>query len=64
MQYFLIESVVNTMKSIFDIPQEDKVRLWHTYGIKTYEQIVKLETTLQDFDVGSGQVFKPFYMYL
>lgn len=48
------------MKSIFNIPEDEKVRLWNKYLEKTYEQIVKLDTALQDFGVGSGQVSVDF----
>ena len=42
------EHVMNTMKELYNIPEERKCRLWHKYMLSTYDLLNKLEEAIQD----------------
>uniref|UniRef100_A0A671NJH8 Ubiquitin carboxyl-terminal hydrolase n=1 Tax=Sinocyclocheilus anshuiensis TaxID=1608454 RepID=A0A671NJH8_9TELE len=44
------------MRSLFDIPNEKETRLWNKYMSNTYEQLNKLDSTVQDAGLFQGQV--------
>lgn len=44
------------MRSLFDIPSEKETRLWNKYMSNTYEQLNKLDSTVQDAGLFQGQV--------
>ena len=43
------------MRKIFDIPDNVETRLWNRYTANTYEQLAKLDATVQDTGLYSGQ---------
>ena len=60
---FFIDNVVKEMKKLFDIPENEEVRLWNKFMHNTYELLVKTDNTLQDHGYGSGQVHLLFMIY-
>ena len=43
------------MRKLFDIPDNVDTRLWNRYTANTYEQLSKLDATVQDTGLYSGQ---------
>ena len=43
------------MRKLFDIPDNVETRLWNRYTANTYEQLAKLDATVQDTGLYSGQ---------
>ena len=43
------------MRKLFDIPDNVETRLWNRYTANTYEQLGKLDATVQDTGLYSGQ---------
>uniref|UniRef100_A0A8C2KZK5 Ubiquitin carboxyl-terminal hydrolase n=1 Tax=Cyprinus carpio TaxID=7962 RepID=A0A8C2KZK5_CYPCA len=48
--------VLHIMRTLFDIPSEKEIRLWNKYMSNTYEQLNKLDSTVQDAGLFQGQV--------
>lgn len=44
------------MRKLFNIPAEKETRLWNRYTSNTYEQLSKLDSTVQDAWLYHGQV--------
>ena len=44
------------MRKLFNIPAERETRLWNKYMSNTYEQLSKLDNTVQDAGLYQGQV--------
>lgn len=44
------------MRKLFNIPAEKETRLWNRYMSNTYEQLSKLDSTVQDAGLYQGQV--------
>lgn len=44
------------MRKLFNIPAEKETRLWNRYMSNTYEQLSKLDSTVQDAGLYDGQV--------
>ena len=44
------------MRAEFNIPAESEVRLWNKYSSNTFEQLAKLDHTVQDAGLFSGQL--------
>lgn len=44
------------MRKLFNIPAEKETRLWNRYTSNTYEQLSKLDSTVQDAGLYQGQV--------
>lgn len=44
------------MRKLFSIPDEKETRLWNRYMSNTYEQLSKLDSTVQDAGLYQGQV--------
>ena len=42
--------VMNTMKELYNIPEEREYWLWHKYMLSTYDLFNKLEEAIQDAD--------------
>ncbi|XP_051563513.1 ubiquitin carboxyl-terminal hydrolase 4-like isoform X2 [Myxocyprinus asiaticus] len=51
-----IDIIEKEMRSLFDIPSERETRLWNKYMSNTYEQLNKLDSTVQDAGLFQGQV--------
>lgn len=51
-----IEDVEKVMRKQFDISDDKEVRLWNKYMTNTYEHLNKLEQTLQEAGLYSGQI--------
>uniref|UniRef100_A0A9J8CZ94 Ubiquitin carboxyl-terminal hydrolase 4 n=1 Tax=Cyprinus carpio carpio TaxID=630221 RepID=A0A9J8CZ94_CYPCA len=51
-----IDTIEKEMRSLFDIPSEKETRLWNKYMSNTYEQLNKLDSTVQDAGLFQGQV--------
>lgn len=47
------------MRKLFNIPAERETRLWNKYMSNTYEQLSKLDSTVQDAGLYQGQVGGP-----
>lgn len=43
------------MRKLFEIPDNVETRLWNRYTANTYEQLAKLDATVQDTGLYSGQ---------
>ena len=55
---FLFEytaTIDQEMRKLFDIPDNVETRLWNRYTANTYEQLAKLDATVQDTGLYSGQ---------
>ncbi len=50
------DTIEKEMRSLFDIPSEKDTRLWNKYMSNTYEQLNKLDSTVQDAGLFQGQV--------
>lgn len=44
------------MRKLFNIPAERETRLWNKYMNNSYEQLSKLDNTVQDAGLYQGQV--------
>ncbi|XP_021563169.1 ubiquitin carboxyl-terminal hydrolase 4 isoform X3 [Carlito syrichta] len=51
-----IATIEKEMRKLFNIPAERETRLWNKYMSNTYEQLSKLDNTLQDAGLYQGQV--------
>uniref|UniRef100_A0A8C1C6S0 Ubiquitin carboxyl-terminal hydrolase n=1 Tax=Cyprinus carpio carpio TaxID=630221 RepID=A0A8C1C6S0_CYPCA len=51
-----IDTIGKEMRTLFDIPSEKEIRLWNKYMSNTYEQLNKLDSTVQDAGLFQGQV--------
>ncbi|XP_016048216.1 ubiquitin carboxyl-terminal hydrolase 4 isoform X2 [Erinaceus europaeus] len=51
-----IATIEKEMRKLFNIPAERKTRLWNKYMSNTYEQLSKLDNTVQDAGLYQGQV--------
>lgn len=49
-------TIEKEMRKLFDIPAERETRLWNKYMSNTYEQLSKLDNTVQDAGLYQGQV--------
>uniref|UniRef100_A0A671NS42 Ubiquitin carboxyl-terminal hydrolase n=1 Tax=Sinocyclocheilus anshuiensis TaxID=1608454 RepID=A0A671NS42_9TELE len=54
--FFVVLHIVGISWSLFDIPNEKETRLWNKYMSNTYEQLNKLDSTVQDAGLFQGQV--------
>ncbi|XP_010368104.1 ubiquitin carboxyl-terminal hydrolase 4 isoform X2 [Rhinopithecus roxellana] len=51
-----IATIEKEMRKLFNIPAERETRLWNKYMSNTYEQLSKLDNTVQDAGLYQGQV--------
>ncbi|XP_020645109.3 ubiquitin carboxyl-terminal hydrolase 4 [Pogona vitticeps] len=51
-----VATIEKEMRKLFDIPDGKEVRLWSRYMSNTYEQLSKLDSTIQDAGLYQGQV--------
>nr|XP_009671394.1 PREDICTED: ubiquitin carboxyl-terminal hydrolase 4 [Struthio camelus australis] len=51
-----IATIEKEMKKLFNIPAEKETRLWNRYMSNTYEQLSKLDSTVQDAGLYQGQI--------
>uniref|UniRef100_A0AAY4DWW5 Ubiquitin carboxyl-terminal hydrolase n=1 Tax=Denticeps clupeoides TaxID=299321 RepID=A0AAY4DWW5_9TELE len=51
-----IDTIEKEMRTLFNIPKEKETRLWNKYMSNTYEQLSKLDSTVQDAGLFQGQV--------
>jgi len=51
-----LEHIKNVMTTEFNIPTEAETRLWNKYTSNTYEQLSRLDNTVQDAGLFSGQL--------
>ncbi|XP_048190766.1 ubiquitin carboxyl-terminal hydrolase 4 isoform X2 [Perognathus longimembris pacificus] len=51
-----IATIEKEMRKLFNIPAERETRLWNKYMSNTYEQLNKLDNTIQDAGLYQGQV--------
>ncbi|NXF38230.1 UBP4 hydrolase, partial [Nyctibius bracteatus] len=51
-----VATIEKEMRKLFNIPAEKETRLWNRYMSNTYEQLSKLDSTLQDAGLYQGQV--------
>uniref|UniRef100_A0A8C3X0Q8 Ubiquitin carboxyl-terminal hydrolase n=1 Tax=Catagonus wagneri TaxID=51154 RepID=A0A8C3X0Q8_9CETA len=51
-----IATIEKEMRKLFNIPAERETRLWNRYMSNTYEQLSKLDNTVQDAGLYQGQV--------
>ncbi|KAI5937399.1 Ubiquitin carboxyl-terminal hydrolase 4 [Manis javanica] len=51
-----IATIEKEMRKLFNIPAERETRLWNKYMSNTYEQLSKLDSTVQDAGLYQGQV--------
>nr|XP_012626716.1 ubiquitin carboxyl-terminal hydrolase 4 isoform X2 [Microcebus murinus] len=51
-----IATIEKEMRKLFNIPEERETRLWNKYMSNTYEQLSKLDNTVQDAGLYQGQV--------
>lgn len=52
-------TIEKEMRKLFNIPAERETRLWNKYMSNTYEQLSKLDNTVQDAGLYQGQVGGP-----
>lgn len=53
---FSADTIEKEMRTLFKIPAEKETRLWNKYMSNTYEQLNKLDSTVQDAGLFHGQV--------
>ncbi|KAL0599870.1 Ubiquitin carboxyl-terminal hydrolase 4 [Plecturocebus cupreus] len=53
-----IATIEKEMRKLFNIPAERETRLWNKYMSNTYEQLSKLDNTVQDAGLYQGQNYK------
>ena len=51
-----LDKVMTAMKEQFDIPEDKETRLWNIYTSNTYEMLSRLDNTIQDAGLFSGQL--------
>uniref|UniRef100_A0A803WG82 Ubiquitin carboxyl-terminal hydrolase n=1 Tax=Ficedula albicollis TaxID=59894 RepID=A0A803WG82_FICAL len=51
-----VATIEKEMRKLFNIPAEKETRLWNRYMSNTYEQLSKLDSTVQDAGLCQGQV--------
>ncbi|XP_053233347.1 ubiquitin carboxyl-terminal hydrolase 4 isoform X1 [Podarcis raffonei] len=51
-----VATIENEMRKQFNIPDGKEIRLWSRYMSNTYEQLSKLDSTIQDAGLYQGQV--------
>ena len=51
-----IGTIDKEMRKLFSIPEDAETRLWTKYSQSTYEQLTKMESTVQDVGIYSSQV--------
>lgn len=51
-----LATIEKKMRKLFNIPAERETRLWNKYTSNTYEQLSKLDNTIQDAGLYQGQV--------
>merc|ERR1719347_1827935 len=51
-----LEEIQTVMKEMFGIPALEETRLWNKYTSNTYEQLARLDNTVQDAGLFSGQL--------
>ena len=51
-----LETIQNTMRTEFNIASDADTRLWNKYSSNTYEQLSRLDNTVQDAGLFSGQM--------
>uniref|UniRef100_A0A8B9GDF1 Ubiquitin carboxyl-terminal hydrolase n=1 Tax=Amazona collaria TaxID=241587 RepID=A0A8B9GDF1_9PSIT len=51
-----VATIEKEMRKLFNIPAEKETRLWNRYMSNTYEQLCKLDSTVQDAGLYQGQV--------
>ncbi|KAL0978331.1 hypothetical protein UPYG_G00169110 [Umbra pygmaea] len=51
-----IDTIEKEMRTLFEIPSCEETRLWNKYMSNTYEQLNKLDSTVQDAGLFQGQV--------
>lgn len=51
-----VEEVEKVMRKKYEIPDDKEVRLWNKYMTNTYEPLNKMEQTLQEAGLYSGQI--------
>ncbi|XP_010191436.1 PREDICTED: ubiquitin carboxyl-terminal hydrolase 4, partial [Mesitornis unicolor] len=51
-----VATIEKEMRRLFNIPAEKETRLWNRYVSNAYEQLSKLESTVQDAGLYQGQV--------
>jgi len=51
-----LEEIQTVMKELFGIPALEETRLWNKYTSNTYEQLARLDNTVQDAGLFSGQL--------
>ncbi|XP_064523762.1 ubiquitin carboxyl-terminal hydrolase 4 isoform X1 [Pseudopipra pipra] len=51
-----VATIEKEMRKLFNIPAEKETRLWNRYMSNTYEQLSKLDSTVQDAGLYQGQV--------
>uniref|UniRef100_A0A8C6JVI2 Ubiquitin carboxyl-terminal hydrolase n=1 Tax=Melopsittacus undulatus TaxID=13146 RepID=A0A8C6JVI2_MELUD len=51
-----VGTIEKEMRKLFNIPAEKETRLWNRYMSNTYEQLCKLDSTVQDAGLYQGQV--------
>ncbi|XP_045153549.1 ubiquitin carboxyl-terminal hydrolase 4 isoform X2 [Echinops telfairi] len=51
-----IATIEKEMRKLFNIPAERETRLWNKYMSNTYEQLSKMDNTVQDAGLYQGQV--------
>ena len=51
-----LADVLNVIKELFGIPALEETRLWNKYTSNTYEQLSRLDMTVRDAGLFSGQL--------
>ncbi|KAM8994600.1 ubiquitin carboxyl-terminal hydrolase 4 isoform 3-T3 [Ara ararauna] len=51
-----VATIEKEMRKLFNIPTEKETRLWNRYMSNTYEQLCKLDSTVQDAGLYQGQM--------
>ncbi|XP_061864602.1 ubiquitin carboxyl-terminal hydrolase 4 isoform X2 [Colius striatus] len=51
-----VATIEKEMRKLFNIPAEKETRLWNRYMSNTYEQLSKMDSTVQDAGLYQGQV--------
>ena len=51
-----LETIQNLMRTEFNIAEDADTRLWNKYSSNTYEQLSRLDNTVQDAGLFSGQM--------
>ncbi|KAL8212257.1 UNVERIFIED_CONTAM: ubiquitin carboxyl-terminal hydrolase [Gekko kuhli] len=51
-----VATIEKEMRELFNVPADKEIRLWSRYMSNTYEQLSKLDSTIQDAGLYQGQV--------